>query len=52
MSNSKQFFSDMLSPFVFKPILDYTFQEIAGSHTSMGSEFLTHLLFNLFISEP
>jgi len=48
----EQLFNEMLSPFTLKPILDYTFQEEFGQHTSFGSEYLTLMLFNLFVSEP
>ena len=52
MQEPAQFFEQMLSPFVLKPILDYTFQVNFGMNTSMGAEYLTLLIFNLFISEP
>ena len=52
MSDPKEFFEEMLSPFVLKPILDYTLQVSFGQNTSMGAEFLTLMIFNLFISEP
>jgi len=52
MLNPKSLFDEILSPFTLKPILDYTFQPQFGKHTCMGAEFLSLLIFNLFISEP
>ena len=52
MLEPKKFFDELLSPFVLKPILDYTFQVNFGMNTSLGADFLTLMIFNLFISEP
>lgn len=52
MLKPNKLFDEMLSPFVIKPILDYTFNSNYGPNTIMGADFLTLLLFNLFISEP
>lgn len=52
MLEPKEFFDQLLSPFVLKPIMDYTFQINFGLNTIIGSEYLTMLIFNLFISEP
>ena len=41
-----------MSPFTLKPILDYTFQIQFGDNTSMGAEYLSLLLGNLYILEP
>lgn len=45
-------FQEMLSPFIMKPILDFTFDSNFGPNTVMGANFLTILLYNLYISEP
>lgn len=50
--NGKDLFDEMLSPFTLKPILDYTFQSVFGKHTNLGSEYLSIMIYNLFISEP
>jgi hypothetical protein len=52
MKDNHNFFEEMLSPFFLKPILDYTFQEHYGLNTQMGCDFLSLLIFNLFVSEP
>mmetsp|Transcript_8485 Transcript_8485/g.12998 ORF Transcript_8485/g.12998 Transcript_8485/m.12998 type:complete len:85 (-) Transcript_8485:972-1226(-) len=52
MEESKKFFDELLSPFILKPILDYTFQAQFGLNTNLGADFLTLLVFNLFIAEP
>ena len=50
--NPLTFFEQFLDPFTLKPILDYTFQYEFGQHTSIGADFLTLMIYNLFISEP
>lgn len=52
MGDAKSLFDEILSPFTIKPILDYTFQPMYGKHTLIGSEFLSMMINNLFISEP
>mmetsp|Transcript_13161 Transcript_13161/g.22294 ORF Transcript_13161/g.22294 Transcript_13161/m.22294 type:complete len:228 (+) Transcript_13161:577-1260(+) len=52
MLDGRKFFEELLSPFILKPILDYTFQENFGQNTKLGADFLTLMIFNLFISEP
>ena len=52
MMAPKALFDEMLSPFVIKPILDFTFDGNFGPNVIMGADFLTVLLYNLFISEP
>jgi hypothetical protein len=52
MLEPREFFEQLLSPFVIKPIMDYTFQINFGLNTSIGCEFLSLMIFNLFISEP
>lgn len=52
MVNPTTFFSDMVSFFTLKPILDYTFQMEVGQNTCIGAAFLQLMLYNLFICEP
>lgn len=52
MVNAKVFFEELLSPFILKPILDFTFNHCSGPNTLIGSEYVSLMLFNLFISEP
>lgn len=42
----------MLDPFTLKPIFEYTFTSVFGKHTNLGSEYLSIMIYNLFISEP
>jgi hypothetical protein len=50
MHNPKAFFDEIMSPFRFLPLLEFTFD--GGVHTKQGAEFLKLFLYNLFASEP
>ena len=54
MVQPNKLFDEMLSPFILKPILDFTFTYDGklGDNTVMGADFLSVLLYNLFIAEP
>ena len=52
MLEPREFFEKLISPFVLQPIMEYTFKINFGMNTSIGCEFLSLLIFNLFISEP
>jgi hypothetical protein len=52
MVQPNKLFDEMLSPFILKPILDFTFYGNMGANTIMGADFLSVLLYNLFIAEP
>ena len=52
MGRARSLFEEMYSPFVLKPVLDFTFQEMPGVHTTLGAEFLSLSLYNLYIADP
>ena len=52
MVNARVFFDELMSPFILKPILDFTFNHEIGPNTLIGSEYITLMLYNLFISDP
>lgn len=39
-----------MSPFVFLPLLEFTFE--GGAHTLQGAEFFKLFFYNLFVAEP
>lgn len=50
MIKPREFFNELLSPFIFLPLLEFSFE--GGSHTKQGAEFLKLFFYNLFLSEP
>jgi len=50
MYETRQFFDQLMSPFVIQPILAFTFS--GGVSARQGAEFLKEMLFNMFIAEP
>ena len=50
MHNPRSFFDDLTSPFLFMPILEFSFE--GGAHSRQGVEFLKLLFYNLFVAEP
>lgn len=50
MVDARSFFEMMLSPFIFQPLLEFTFE--GGENTKQGAEFLKLFFYNLFVSEP
>ena len=50
MESPRQFFDVVLSPFIFMPLLEFTFE--GGENTKQGAEFMKLFLYNLFICEP
>lgn len=52
MADSKEFFENLMSIFNLMPILDFTFQDEVGPHTTLGSDFLTLMIYNLYLAEP
>lgn len=50
MVEPQLFFDDLMSPFTFLPLLEFTFE--GGSHTKQGADFFSLFFYNLFICEP
>ena len=50
MDNPQGFFDELMSPFLFLPLLEFTFE--GGAHSKQGAEFLRLFFFNLFVAEP
>jgi len=50
MFQPRQFFDELMSPFVFLLLLEFTFE--GGAHTSQGSDFFKLFFYNLFVAEP
>lgn len=50
MYNPRSFFDELMSPFVFLPLLEFTFE--GGAHTKQGAEFFKLFFYNLFLAEP
>jgi len=50
MVEPKTFFDDLMSPFLFMPLLQFTFE--GGANTKQGAEFLQVFFWNLFVVEP
>ena len=50
MYKPREFFDELMSPFVFLPLLEFTFE--GGAHTRQGAEFFKLFFYNLFIAEP
>lgn len=46
----RQLFDNILSPFIFMPLLEFTFE--GGENTKKGSEFMRLFCYNLFLCEP
>lgn len=50
MHDPKGFFDELMSPFVFLPLLEFTFE--GGAHTKQGAEFFKLFFYNLFVAKP
>ena len=50
MHSPREFFDELMSPFVFLPLLEFTFE--GGAHTRQGAEFFKLFFYNLFVAEP
>ena len=50
MNAPRLFFDEIMSPFVFLPLLEFTFE--GGAHTRQGADFFKLFFYNLFIAEP
>ena len=50
MNNPQGFFDELMSPFLFLPLLEFTFE--GGAHSKQGAEFLRLFFYNLFVAEP
>ena len=50
MHSPRQFFDELMSPFVFLPLLEFTFEGCA--HTRQGAEFFNLFFYNLFVAQP
>lgn len=50
MYNPKEFFDTLMSPFLFLPLLEFTFE--GGAHTKQGADFFKLFFYNLFLAQP
>ena len=50
MHSPRAFFDELMSPFVFLPLLEFTFE--GGAHTRQGAEFFKLFFYNMFVAEP
>jgi len=50
MVDPKSFFDELMSPFLFLPLLEFTFE--GGQHTKFGADFLTVFFYNMYVAEP
>ena len=50
MNNPQGFFNELMSPFLFLPLLEFTFE--GGAHSKQGAEFLRLFFSNLFVVDP
>lgn len=50
MVEARSFFDELMSPFNFLPLLEFTFE--GGIKTKQGSQFFKILFYNLFIALP
>ena len=50
MYSPRAFFDELMSPFVFLPLLEFTFE--GGAHTRQGAEFFKLFFYNMFVAEP
>ena len=50
MVEPKQLFDNLMSPFIFFPLLEFTFG--GGENTKKGAEFMKLFFHNLFLCEP
>ena len=50
MTQPRLFFDELMSPFVFLPLLEFTFE--GGAHTRQGAEFFKLFFYNLFVADP
>ena len=50
MIEPKTFFDDVMSPFMFMPLLQFTFS--GGDHTKQGAELLKVVFWNLYQAKP
>ena len=50
MNNPHAFFNELMSPFLFLPLLEFTFE--GGAHSKQGAEFLRLFFSNLFVVDP
>ena len=50
MHSPRVFFDELMSPFIFLPLLEFTFE--GGAHTRQGAEFFKLFFYNLFVAEP
>lgn len=50
MTDPRDFFDEMMSPFMFLPLLEFTFE--GGAHSRQGADFISLFFHNLFVAEP
>ena len=50
MLNPKSFFDELMSPFLFLPLLQFSAE--GGAHTKQGGKFLRLFFHNLFVADP
>lgn len=50
MHQPRLLFDELMSPFIFLPLLEFSFE--GGAHTRQGAEFFKLFFYNLFIAEP
>jgi hypothetical protein len=50
MVEPRLFFDELMSPFLFMQLLQFTFT--GGEHTKQGATFLQVFFWNLFVAEP
>jgi len=50
MHDPKHFFDNIMSPFIFYPILEFSLS--GGQSTKQGADFLKLLFYNMFVAEP
>jgi hypothetical protein len=50
MYEPRTFFDNLMSPFMFYPILEFSLA--GGQSTKQGADFLKVLFYNMFIAEP
>ena len=50
MHNPKGFFDELMSPFLFLPLLQFSAD--GGAHSRQGAGFLRLFFYNLFVAEP
>ena len=50
MYDPKDFFDMLMNPFIFHPLLEFSFS--GGANTKQGAEFLRVFFYNLFVASP